>query len=288
MFVLFENKRVNMVPNDNSETTSKTNDGNDNQLEKDRQFVTALARGLKVLRCFKPGERFLGNQKIARRTELPKPTVSRLTYTLTQLGYLNYSESLGKYSLGTAALSIANTFLTNMDIRLIARPLMQELADHAHVSVAIGARDLLNMIYIENRRSNTTAFTQRLDVGSIIPIATTAMGRAYLCGVTDKQRDHLMDQIRAVNESDWPRIKADIEQAMKDYQERGFCLSVGDWQRDVNAVAVPFIPSDGSDILAFNCGGPAFQLRRHMLEDDIGPDLAALVRSVRTNVLRHH
>jgi DNA-binding IclR family transcriptional regulator len=239
------------------------------------------------LRCFKPGERFLGNQKIARRTELPKPTVSRLTYTLTQLGYLNYSESLGKYSLGTAALSIANTFLTNMDIRLIARPLMQELADHAHVSVAIGARDLLNMIYIENRRSNTTAFTQRLDVGSIIPIATTAMGRAYLCGVTDKQRDHLMDQIRTVNESDWPRIKADIEQAMKDYQERGFCLSVGDWQRDVNAVAVPFIPSDGSDILAFNCGGPAFQLRRHMLEDDIGPDLAALVRSVRTNVLRH-
>lgn len=277
-----------MMPGDNSETISGITDGTDKHPVKDRQFVTALSRGLKVLRCFKPGERFLGNQKIAKRTELPKPTVSRLTYTLTQLGYLNYSESLGKYSLGTAALSIANTFLTNMDIRQIARPLMQELADHAHASVAIGAHDLLNMIYIENRRSNTTSFTQRLDVGSLIPIATTAMGRAYLCGVSDKQRDSLMDQIRSDSKSEWTRIKADMEQAMKDYQERGYCMSVGDWQSDVNAVAVPFIPPDGSDVLAFNCGGPAFQLRRHMLEDNIGPDLAALVRSVRINVLKHN
>ncbi|MBW2688717.1 MAG: helix-turn-helix domain-containing protein, partial [Deltaproteobacteria bacterium] len=53
---------------------------------KDRQFVTALARGLEVLRCFKPRDRHLGNQDIAERTGLPKPTVSRLTYTLTRMG----------------------------------------------------------------------------------------------------------------------------------------------------------------------------------------------------------
>ena len=32
---------------------------------KDRQFVTALARGLEILRCFGPGDRHLGNQEIA-------------------------------------------------------------------------------------------------------------------------------------------------------------------------------------------------------------------------------
>ncbi|MBL8523268.1 MAG: IclR family transcriptional regulator, partial [Betaproteobacteria bacterium] len=31
--------------------------------EKDRQFVTALARGLEILRCFKAGDRYLGNQE---------------------------------------------------------------------------------------------------------------------------------------------------------------------------------------------------------------------------------
>src|SRR5256885_13076191 len=49
----------------------------------DRKFVTALARGLEVLRVFTPTEGLLGNGEIAERTGLPKPTVSRLTYTLT-------------------------------------------------------------------------------------------------------------------------------------------------------------------------------------------------------------
>src|SRR5687768_950530 len=49
----------------------------------DRQFVAALARGLAILRCFKSHERYLGNQEIARRTGLAKPTVSRLTHTLS-------------------------------------------------------------------------------------------------------------------------------------------------------------------------------------------------------------
>ena len=62
----------------------------------DRKFVTALARGLEVLRAFTPTEGLLGNGEIAERTGLPKPTVSRLTYTLTKLGYLAHVERLGE------------------------------------------------------------------------------------------------------------------------------------------------------------------------------------------------
>ena len=46
---------------------------------KDRNFVTALARGLDVLRCFRPGEVSLTNLDLSERTGLPKPTISRLT-----------------------------------------------------------------------------------------------------------------------------------------------------------------------------------------------------------------
>src|SRR5260370_22805241 len=52
---------------------------------KDRQFVTALARGLAILRAFHAGEGMLGNQETAHRTVLPNPTVSRRTHTLTDL-----------------------------------------------------------------------------------------------------------------------------------------------------------------------------------------------------------
>jgi DNA-binding IclR family transcriptional regulator len=249
--------------------------------------VTALARGLDVLRCFKPGNLFMGNQEIARLTGLPKSTVSRLTFTLTELGYLKYSKNLEKYSLGTAVLSLGYTFLGNMNIRQIARPMMQELSDHSSASVAIGVRDQLEMVYVENCRSKVTAFTLHLDVGSRLPLATTALGRAYLCGVSDKERDSLMDKIRAQSSGDWHTIKNGIEQALHEYQDKGFCMSIGEWHKDVNAVAVPFVPADGSDVLAFNCGGPSFHLRRHMLEDDIGPRLAALVRNVTAEIYRN-
>src|SRR5258708_7672048 len=57
----------------------------------DRQFATPLARGLEVLRCFTPLEPLLGNKEISVRPGLPKPTVSRLTYPLTKLGYLRHN-----------------------------------------------------------------------------------------------------------------------------------------------------------------------------------------------------
>ena len=67
-------------------------DGDEND---ERHLVTTMVRGLEILKCFQPGERLLGNKDLARRTGIPKPTVSRLTYTLTRMGYLNYSENLG-------------------------------------------------------------------------------------------------------------------------------------------------------------------------------------------------
>ena len=52
----------------------------------ERKFVTALARGLELLRAFGPDDALLGNRDFAARTGLPKATVSRLAYALTELG----------------------------------------------------------------------------------------------------------------------------------------------------------------------------------------------------------
>ena len=60
------------------------------------QFVSSVARAFSLLRCFESGAQHLGNQEMARQTGLPKPTVSRLTFTLSALGYLSYSASLEK------------------------------------------------------------------------------------------------------------------------------------------------------------------------------------------------
>ena len=70
----------------------------------DPRFNSALARGLAILRSFHIDQRFLANSDIAERTGIPKPTVSRLTYTLTQLGYLRYREDLGKYEVAAGVV----------------------------------------------------------------------------------------------------------------------------------------------------------------------------------------
>lgn len=246
---------------------------------KDRQFVTALARGLEIMRCFRPGEAALSNSEIARRTGMPKPTISRLTYTLTRLGYLNYSADQGRYQLGAAVLALAHTLLANLDVRKLARPAMQELAEYAQCSVAIGIRDRLDMVYVEACRGSA-AVTLRRDAGSRIPLATTAMGKAYLCGLAQPERDFLLDHIRLQTEANWPKIKADIEQGFKDYQDRGFCLSSGLWDANISAVGVPLVDPEAAKTMSFNCGGPAFLLPRERLVEDLGPRLVQLVRQV--------
>jgi DNA-binding IclR family transcriptional regulator len=252
---------------------------------KDRQFVVALARGLEVLRAFTTKDNILGNQDIAAITHLPKPTVSRLTHTLTRLGYLTYSERLGKYQLGTAVLSLGYAALANIGVRQIARPFMQELADYANASVSLGSRDRLNMVYVEHCRSDATV-TLRLDLGSRIPVETTAMGRALLAALPASERKYLMDHAAKHDPKNWPRIKSGIEQAVEDYRNHGFVISAGEWQSDVHAVGVPLLPPDGSPILALNCGGPAFLFDRKRLTEDLGPRLVNLVRNVEAALMR--
>ena len=245
-----------------------------------RKFVEALARGLEVLSCFNPSDRYLGNQEISKRTGLPKSTVTRLTYTLSELGYLNYSKEQNKYCLGNAVIGLGYAKLAQMDIRRISRPLMQALAEHTQASVNLGIPDHLKMIYVDTYR-NTSTFTVQLDVGSQIPIATTSMGRAYLSALPEEDRAELLDQIRASDEQNWPTVKEGIEKAMAEYQEFGYCTSLGNWRTEVHAVAVPLVQDNGT-IMVFSCSGASFQISKQLIENEIGPRLINLVGNVRT------
>ena len=247
-----------------------------------KRLVTALARGLEVLQCFVPGERYLTNQEVARRTGIPKPTVSRLMFTLRELGYLHYLDKERKYELGTAVLGVSFSVLARMDLRRLARPLMQALAEHTRAAVNFGVRDRLNMVYIDTYR-NAATFTVHLDIGSQVPIATSSMGRAYLCAAPDRERDAIVDAIRRSNRAKWAQLRKGVEQGFRDYQEHGYCLNLGDWRREIHAIAVPLVgPPPGSTPVVFSCSGAAFEMPRHRLEQEIGPRLLGLVGNVRS------
>tara|TARA_Y100001949_G_scaffold84759_1_gene71589 strand:- start:2983 stop:3831 length:849 start_codon:yes stop_codon:yes gene_type:complete len=245
--------------------------------EKDRQFVTALARGLELLRCFSPRESVLSNQELARKANLPRPTVSRLTYTLTRLGYLKQLPQ-GKYQLDVGVMSFGYGMLSNLSIRAVAHPLMEQMANHANAAVAMAARDRLQMVYLDVVHGQGN-LTMRRQVGTHLPMHLSAAGRACLAGLPENECDFLLDHIRTRHADDWPKLCKGLEKAFRDYADYGYCLSIGEWNRDVNAVAVPMTHAQHG-LLAFNCGGPSFQLSREKLEEDIGPRLVHMVSNI--------
>jgi len=245
----------------------------------DRQFASTLARGLDILRCFTVSDPVLGNKDIAQRTGLPKPTVSRLTYTLTKLGYLRHLTQSSKYELGSAVLSIGYPLLANIKARQLARLAMNELAEHARGWVSLGMRERLGMVYIETSRSREV-LDSKPDIGQTFPILMSAMGRAYLAGLEAGEREVVLNHIRVKTPDVWAKHACKVETSLADFRARGFCLHHGDYNPHVHTVAVPMRKRGDRDILVFNCAVPARAARRGLLEEDIGPRLVAMTHAV--------
>lgn len=256
-------------------------DADDSQLPgKDRNFVTALARGLELLRAFGTGEEYLGNAELSNRTSIPRPTVSRLTYTLTQLGYLQHNTHLEKYRLGPGVLALGYRFLANMGIREIARPHLQKFADSTDCNVSLGGADRSDMVYLETCHGHGPLII-RLDTGSRLPIATSAIGRAWLCGLSDDRRQQVLQELASEYGNEWPGYEKGIQQSLKDYAQYGFCLSEQDWQRDISAVAMPLILEGGAEVMAINCGGSSLRLDHERLVNNLGPRLKEVANQIK-------
>jgi len=241
----------------------------------DRQFATALARGLEVLRAFNGDEYWLANQEIARRSKLTRPTVSRLTYTLTRLGYLSYDEKLRKYGVAIGVLSLVQPILKRIELRHFVRPLMQAYADKVNAAVGLGTADGLDALYLDVCRG-AEAVTVRLDPGSRIDLATSAMGRALFAALGSEAQGDVLRRCEKRDPRNFKRIERGLLNAVDDVRERGFCMSTSDWSKDVNGVGVPLRLEQGGMVFALNCGGAAWTLPRKRLETVVGPGLVKL------------
>ncbi|WP_420993573.1 IclR family transcriptional regulator [Cupriavidus sp. 30B13] len=245
----------------------------------DPAFATTLAHGLALLQCFRVGEPVLSNKELAERTGLSKATISRLTCTLAARGLLHYDNALRRYRLGTTTLSLGYPLLSSMRVRQLARPLMKALADRVGGSVSLGLRDRLRMVYVETSRGHE-AIAFRPDIGATLPLLATAMGRAWLCQAPPAVRDGVLAALRHDEPAQWRAHGAALDQAARDLATHGFCLSRGEWQPDVHAVAVPMRDPIDGDVLVFNCGVPGARMTPRKLERDMGPRLLRMVRGV--------
>jgi DNA-binding IclR family transcriptional regulator len=253
----------------------------------DKQFATTLARGLEILDCFTPEHPVLGNKDLSDRTGLPRPTISRFTYTLVKLGYLRPSGFGTKYQLGSAAVSLGYPILARIPIRQVARPQMNKLAEMLGCSVSMGIRDRLSIVYVETSRSSAMFAPQFSDIGLRHPIAVSSIGHAYLAACGESEREAILNEIRVKTPDHWNRYRQLIERSLKDFARLGFCMLQQDIHPDVCAVGVPLKRLLDGELVVFNCVLNVVQVKKGSLETEIGPRLAAMVRTLEFSMNEH-
>ncbi|KAF1067457.1 helix-turn-helix domain-containing protein [Variovorax sp.] len=131
----------------------------------------SLERGLALLRAFRHGVDVLTNAELADRTQLPRPTVSRLTRSLVDAGFLAYDLEQRGYRLTAACLSLALSFRSSEATLARALPLMRALAEGRRVNVGLAVADQLEMVYLESVRLSRLGIFRRILPGSRLPIA---------------------------------------------------------------------------------------------------------------------
>lgn len=241
---------------------------------KDRNFVTALARGLDVLRCFRRNEISLTNSDFAERTGLPKATVSRLTHTLCELDYLIADHKSGTYRLSGGVLKLGFGVLSAMEISDRVEPVLRTLRDgpNSYITAALGEQHRLDVVYLATQRSREdVSLVAR--IGSRLPLFRSAMGRSILVGMREEDRERIFANARAESAETEREGRANYKDAKAEFAACGFCSGYGTWHKDVNGISVPVYTLGGSRVYGLNVGGPSFRVKKRQLETVYAPML---------------
>lgn len=249
--------------------------------EKDRNFVTALARGLEILRCFRRNEVTLTNSDFSERTGLPKATISRLTHTLCALDYLVADTRVGTYRLSSGVLQLGFSVLSSLDILDRAEMEMRDLRDgpNSYITVALGERHRTEVVYLATKNS-FEGVSLAINVGARLPLFHSAIGRAILIGMTEEEREGLFDTVKANDPALVVEGRAQYHHALSEMADKGFCTGYGTWRSDVNGIAVPVRSGAGGQVYGLNVGGPAFRVKKKQLEAVYAPRLIKAAQAI--------
>lgn len=245
----------------------------------DRQFVTALGRGLTLLAAFEHQDQ-LSHQQLCQMTALPKATVTRLIYTLTTLGFLRTTIH-GQYELGSSAVRLSATAWSRHDVVAFAEPLLRQFAAQNEVSVNLATEIEGEMRYLACCRS-PARLSVNLQVGSAVPIARTAIGRAFYASALPTRQavicSHLQDNL---SDTDYSHAQTALNQSAEYYKKHGYTLSDGEFSSDILAVAVGvFDVATGQYAYSLNASVPSANWQAEEYAAMIVPKLHALAERI--------
>lgn len=199
--------------------------------------IQSIERAAAILQLLSSGPRRLGVVELSQYMGLPKGTVHGILATLTHIGFVEQDRSTGKYQLGATVLQLGTSYLDVNELRNISINWADALASRSREAVQIASPHAGGALVIHHVFRPDDSL-QNLDVGAVLPLYATALGKVLLA--------FSPEELNEVLPSSWDRLASatvmssrDLEVALGDIRAGGWASEVNEFIDGEAAIAAP-------------------------------------------------
>jgi DNA-binding IclR family transcriptional regulator len=223
---------------------------------KDRYAINSILRASSILRCFSGEKTHFKVGELARHLKLDRSTTYRILLSLEKCGFVEKDKRTGHYSLGLSAFEIGNTYLRQMDLLKVSKPIMTELALKVQETVHLAVLSDTEIVYVDKVDSPRTLGVMS-KIGQRGPVYSTALGKVLLAHQTEDQLSRILPEIKL--RSFTPNTitsKRKLLEEIRTIQKHGYALDRMESEPGVECIAAPIRNHLGDVIAALSISGP--------------------------------
>jgi len=224
--------------------------------------IQSLERGLFILESIIFARKPVTSSELANRLGVHKSTVSHLTTTLIELGYLEKEPGSAKLFPGRSVFKTSRAVTMNTDVLEIATPQIERLADATGETSHLCELRGHEVLFLINAASKMTLRVETA-TGTIEPAHSTAVGKALLSGMKTDEIEWLFEgvEMKKFTEktlTDLPSLIKEVEKV----RAAGYAVDNEEQTPGTGCIAVPLKGVYGNVIAAIGISGPASHLFR--------------------------
>lgn len=239
--------------------------------------IKSVKRALALLTAFDAEEPEISVTDLARRVGVHKSTVSRLMATLEAQGFVQRNPRSNRFSLGLRLLELAGLVTLRLDLRQLARPVLEELRDACQETVNIAIYDQGAAVNIDQVASRQAI--QYLGwVGRRTPAHCSATGKALLAHQPEAEIERVLGgplpRLTERTIVDAAALRVELERVRR----QGYAVSDGEFQEGVYAVAGPVRAAAGGVVAVVSITAPSYRTGTVRQQEFVGLVRAAAER----------
>jgi DNA-binding IclR family transcriptional regulator len=226
----------------------------------ERYRIQALDRAAAVLNCFESDPE-LNVRDVAERTGLHKSTAHRILMALQHNGFVEQDARSGRYHLGLQLVKLGEHAVQRLDVRMVARPFLEDLAAKTGETVHLAVLDGDQVVMLDRVEGLAALSTPSLP-GRLFPVHCTSLGKAILAGLEDADVRRLLGHrgLKRLTARTLPTVDALLDD-LRGVRRRGYASTEDELELGLSTVGAAIRDRAGDIVAAISIGGPSPRLR---------------------------